>query len=293
MLQSPAIPRRIMPMLAASAAPFDNPAYLFETKWDGVRGMVAKADGCLRIWGRDGQDYTPRYPELSVLLDLPDGTVLDGELVLLRNGRPDFHALMTRHRRIPSGVPYFVEPVHYVVFDLLYLAGEPLLAWPLVERRERLREVLPESDLVSAAEGIIGKGKKYLAKQLAAGHEGLVAKRLTSIYTPNRRSDAWQKIKERIDLPCAVIGYKLVRQELRALLMATLVEGALTYVGAVELGIEGVRLTDLDRLARRRPAVPCNTKARWLEPRLLCVVRFAGWRPNGVWRDPVLASWEA
>lgn len=89
-----AIPRKIMPMLAASAAPFDNPGYLFETKWDGVRGMLAKSDGHLRIWGREGQDYTPRYPELSVQLDLPDGTVLDGELVLLRNGRPDFHALM-------------------------------------------------------------------------------------------------------------------------------------------------------------------------------------------------------
>lgn len=88
-----------------------------------------------------------------------------------------------------------------------------------------------------------------------------------------------------------VIGYKLVRQELRALLIATLVEGTLSYIGAVELGIEGVRLADLDRLARRRPVVPCGIKARWLEPRLLCVVRFAGWRPSGAWRDPVVAAW--
>ena len=197
-------------MLATSAAPFDNPAYLFETKWDGVRGMVAKADGRLRIWGRDGQDYTPRYPELSVLLDLPDGTVLDGELVLLRNGRPDFHALMTRHRRTPRSVPYFAEPVHYVVFDLLYLAGESLLDRPLLERLE-----------------------------------------------------------------------------LRALLMASLVEGELAYVGAVELGIEGVRLSEIDWLARRRPVVPCGIKARWVEPRLLCVVRFAGWRPSGASAGPV------
>lgn len=119
----------------------------------------------------------------------------------------------------------------------------------------------------------------------------MVAKRLTSTYTPNRRSDAWQKIKERIDLPCVVIGYKVVRQELRALLMATLVEGTLTYIGTVELGIEGVRLSELDRLACRRPVVPCSVKARWLEPKLLCVVRFAGWRPSGIWRDPVVAGW--
>lgn len=285
MLHTTTIPRRIQPMLATMAEPFDDPACLFETKWDGCRGVVAKVDGRLRITGRDAQDYTPRYPELGVLLDLPDGTVLDGELVLLRNGRPDFHALMARHRRTPRLAPCFVEPVHYVAFDLLYLAGQSLMARPLSERRAALAEVMPEHGYVSRCQGVVGKGTRFFAKMLAAGHEGVVAKWLTSTYTPNRRSDAWQKIKERLELPCVVIGYKVVRQELRALLMATLVNGKLAYVGAVELGIEGVRLADLDRLARRLPAVPCSIKAKWLEPRLMCVVRFAGWRPSGAWRD--------
>lgn len=292
-LESPAIPRKIMPMLATSSRPFDDPGFIFETKWDGVRAMTARVDGKLRIWGREGQDYTPRYPELAVLHELPDGTVLDGELVVIRAGRPDFHALMTRHRRTPRQTPYFAELVHYAVFDLLYLAGQSLLPRPLSERRELLRDILPDHSLISACQGVVEKGKKFFAKMVAAGHEGVVAKRLTSPYTPNKRGSAWHKIKERLELPCVVIGYRLVRQELRALLMATLVDGKLAYVGTVELGIEGATLTQLEALGQRQPAVPCRMSAKWLAPKLLCTVRFAGWRPNGTWRDPLLASWEA
>ena len=96
------IPHVIQPMLAASARPFDDENCLFEVKWDGVRAMTAVASGGVRVWGRDTQSYTDRYPELACLRSLPDGAVLDGELVVVRNQRADFHALMARHRSGPS-----------------------------------------------------------------------------------------------------------------------------------------------------------------------------------------------
>ena len=87
----------ILPMLARAAAPFDSAEHVFEVKWDGVRALAAVASGRWRLWGRQGADYTPRYPELAVLGRLPVGTVVDGELVVWQAGRADFPALMRRH----------------------------------------------------------------------------------------------------------------------------------------------------------------------------------------------------
>src|SRR6516225_10948174 len=83
MTSTETIPDRIPPMLARSARPFDDEGCVFELKWDGVRALTAIKNDGIRIWGRDLQDYTLRYPELACLRDLPNGTVLDGELVLL------------------------------------------------------------------------------------------------------------------------------------------------------------------------------------------------------------------
>src|SRR5262245_50284789 len=75
-----------LPMLAASSSPFDNAGWRFEVKWDGIRAVASIESGSVRLWGRDGVDYTGRYPELDVLRQLPGGTMLDGELVMVRDG---------------------------------------------------------------------------------------------------------------------------------------------------------------------------------------------------------------
>src|SRR6516164_1336301 len=109
----------VLPMLATRAAPFDSDDYLFELKWDGVRALAAIEDRRWRLWGRHGSDYTERYPELAVLRRLPSGTIIDGELVVLQNGRADFPALLRRHQQSGSSPLATVGrqiPVCYVVF---------------------------------------------------------------------------------------------------------------------------------------------------------------------------------
>ena len=91
---------RLLPMLATAAEPFDAPEYSFEIKWDGVRALAAVEQGGWSLWGRDGVDYTPRYPELAVLRRLPPGTLVDGELVVLSAGRPDLRRLLQRHHLV-------------------------------------------------------------------------------------------------------------------------------------------------------------------------------------------------
>ncbi len=136
---------RPLPMLATASAPFDSEEYSFEVKWDGVRALAAVEQGHWWLWGRHGVDYTPRYPELAVLGRLPAGTVVDGELVVWRNGRADFSALLRRHQR------HWANPalgqrllVRYVLFDLLCLRGQSLLKEALAGRRARLQELLAD-----------------------------------------------------------------------------------------------------------------------------------------------------
>jgi len=290
-----AVPAAVPPMLSSSSAPFDDEAYIFEIKWDGVRALTAVARSGCRVWGRELVNYTGRYPELDALCSrLPPGTILDGELVVIRNGRPDFHALMARHSRRPSpSLPFFAEAVRYVVFDMLYLRGRSLMDRPLHYRRQVLSKNLPELPMVSLCDGMVGAGTAFFRSAIVAGHEGVVAKRLSSPYVPNQRGKAWRKIKQKFDLPCVVIGYRLQGRELRDLAMATLVDGKPAYAGVVELGIHHAQEL-LDRLESARlsdPAIGCPLHARWVKPQLFCMVRCCGWRPNGVWREAVVLSW--
>jgi len=285
---------RILPMLATSAEPFDDPGWLFETKHDGVRALMSIEHDHVRVWGRDGQSYDGRYPELDELRSLPSGTVLDGELVVLRHGLPDFHALMARHaRRSP---PRFVtDPIRYVAFALLPLGKRSLVNLPLSERRDLLHATLPDDGLVTACEGVIGKGKRFFEKMVLAGHEGIVAKRINSRYTPNSRNGAWKKIKRRMLLACVAFGYRVDREGVKDVLLATMVDDAeMEYVGAVELGITGGAVERLESLRTSKPAIPFANPGRairWVKPSLLCVVQFCGWRPGGWWRDACVVAW--
>lgn len=294
-LPAAVIPPKLLPMLAATSDPFDDASFLFDVKWDGVRALTAIAKGAWRVTGRQGADYTERYPELrEALRRLPSGTMLDGELVAIRDGRPDFRALMQRHSRRPRPGPFLPEPVQYVVFDVLYFRGQSLLDRPLQERRILLQEHLPSVPCVTLCQSVVGNGTAFFQSALAVGHEGIVAKKLHSSYLPNQRGPSWRKIKEKIDLPCVVIGFRAKGTELQNLLMASLLDGKLTVAGAVELGIHeaAALLKRLDALRIPHPAVPCRSPATWVKPELFCTVRFCGWRPGGSWRDPVLLRWE-
>jgi bifunctional non-homologous end joining protein LigD len=86
----------ILPMLATSASPFDSKDYVFEVKWDGVRALAAVEKTGWRLWGRELADYRGRYPELDVLRSLPPGTIVDGELVVFQENRPNLDAILRR-----------------------------------------------------------------------------------------------------------------------------------------------------------------------------------------------------
>jgi ATP-dependent DNA ligase len=194
------LPAFVAPMLAQPGAPFDSDDHLFEIKWDGVRMLAIRDAKSYRLVNRHQAERTAQYPELTCLAQLSAGTILDGETVVLQQGRPDFGRLLSRDQ---TGQPLKIRllarslPATYLVFDLLYYRYRSLLNEPLHQRRAQLRQLLEAlgHPQVVLSEGIVGAGREFFRQVCALGLEGVVAKRLDSRYRAGRRTRAWIKIK--------------------------------------------------------------------------------------------------
>ena len=186
-------------MLARPGKPFDSAEHLFEVKRDGMRALAYVDAGGYRIVSRHGNDITDRFPELGSLANLPPGTVLDGELVVLRDGKPSFSLLQTR---APLCCQHKIRtlarttPATYVVFDHLFDRYRSLMDQPLSTRREVLLGTIGRSGpQLIASDGVVGPGRSFYEHVVGEQLEGVVAKRLASRYLSGRRTGAWIKIK--------------------------------------------------------------------------------------------------
>ena len=297
---APALPAFVAPMLARPGQPFDSDRHLFEIKWDGTRALAfVDGPGRRQLLNRRRVDMTARYPELDFLAKLDAGTILDGEIVVLRGGKPDFNALQKREqaqsaRKITMGSR--TTPATFMAFDLLFERHEALFDQPLAQRRQRLRDVVfrcGDPRLVMS-EGVVGSGTSYFTEACRLGLEGVIAKRLDSPYLPGKRTDAWLKIKRQESYTCAVIGFvpaEGVAQDFSALVIATQVDEGLTCVGRVGSGFDFALRDRINAYLwshlRDAPVVPSREKARWVEPGLYCTVRCMERTKGGQLRAPV------
>jgi len=305
--------RPVEPMLATTGdLPVDPSGWALEIKWDGVRVVTClDGKGGLRGASRRGGDVTSRYPELSGLVDLLPGqsAVLDGEVVTFdQDGRPSFERLQRRmHVATPPQRLIREVPVHYVVFDLLYLDGNVLFDLPYTERRALLDGLELTAGAIEAppylAAGDSAQVSELLEYTREQRLEGLVAKRLDSRYLPGRRVDFWRKVKN-IRTQEVVIGGWKPGQGRRAGKVGSLLlgvydeEGRLRFAGHVGTGFTDRALDEMgERLAPpARPTSPYDDEvpreyardARWVEPRLVGEVAYAEWTGEGRLRFP---SW--
>ena len=193
------LPRTLRPMMPRSAeAPFDSSDHVFEPSWGGRRVLAFIEPGrpgrpSLRLIDEDGRDLAPHLPELAYIADLVGDppAILDGELVVPdRAGRMDHEALAGR---LADGQTTGLSPV-YLVFDLLWSGGRPLLAQPLVKRREQLARVVTPSPELVIVPGVVGEGLDLHFAVAQQGLAGVMARHLRSPYLPGRRSDLWHWI---------------------------------------------------------------------------------------------------
>jgi bifunctional non-homologous end joining protein LigD len=200
---------RYMPMLSRSApGPFNGDEWFFEIKWDGVRA-IAYVNDDLSLRSRNDRELAGQFPELSELLTLAPGTVLDGEIVAMTKGKPDIQALLGRLQEHPGRLsPQRASvPVTYIVFDILKKGKKSLLDLPLTERRKILKQAVREGTHVILSVPVESRGVDYFHAAIAQGLEGVMAKRKDSLYEPGLRSPAWLRIKRRKTCDCVIAGY--------------------------------------------------------------------------------------
>ena len=297
------IPERIKPMLAETAEkPFDSKDHLFEIKWDGIRCVAFVRDGKVHLQNRRLSSMTERYPELQVLKQWPDGTVIDGEMVVLHEGKPSFNRLAQReHIGDARRVGLLMErlPATFIAFDLLYEDGQSIMREPLIERRKRLKALAMgfSNPHLIVAEYILQRGKRYYEEVERVGLEGIMAKRIDSVYSPGVRSSAWLKLKVCQTGDFELIGYTKREGEetASALVLADRVGQELMYCGKVGTGFTEAKRRELyqqiigtPRMNKRIKDVPRGAvlhNTAWK-----CRVRFFERTEDGCLRGPVFVE---
>jgi bifunctional non-homologous end joining protein LigD len=293
----PGVP--LSPMLATAGALPVGPGWTYEFKWDGVRVLALFAGGPPALFARSGAVVTAAYPEIADL-HLPEGTLLDGEMVVLdTSGRPSFTALAERmHVREHGRAARLAVslPVTYMIFDLLYHDGMDYTGLPYLARREKLEELelagprwmVPPS---------FGDGPATEAAARENSLEGVVAKRTDSVYLPGTRSPDWVKVKFDRTGDYVIGGWRSGARKLGGLLVGVPGENGLVFRGRVGGGIGAVAekelLSRLEPLARRdspfAPGVVPREDAKgahWVDPSLVVEVRYGNRTPDGRLRFP-------
>jgi bifunctional non-homologous end joining protein LigD len=286
-----------MLLLPTTALP-EGPAWSYELKLDGFRALAVKSDGSIRLRSRNDKDFNRRYPGVvRGLANLPDETVLDGEVVALDEaGRPSFTAL----QNFGSGT----ASVFYYVFDVLVLAGCDVMAQPLSARRELLeRDVLPYlAEPVRHSPVLDATLPDLIAAVRAQGLEGLVAKRLDSRYEPGQRSGAWQKMRVNRGQEFVIGGYTPGPHTFDALIFGYYQDGELIYAGRTRSGftpavraqvrsrLRGLEISECPfanlpeaRSGRWGEGLTAEKmkECRWLKPELVARFEFVEWTQDG------------
>ncbi len=299
------LPATLKPQLAtlATALPPSAADWLFEIKFDGYR-LLTRIDGKdIRLFTRNGNDWTHRLAPLHIALaqmKLPDGWY-DGEIVVQRpDGLPDFAALQQA---------FDAEKTHSIVlylFDLPYCDGHDLRAAMLQDRRGLLEMLLGKaaSEKVRFSQAFDAGVDSVVASACRLGLEGIVAKRRDAAYT-SFRSDSWVKLKCGQRQEFVVGGYTApqgARTGLGALLLGVYDDdGALQYAGKVGTGFNEKTLTQLQqKLAKLQTESAAfaevsdiDGRPHWVQPKLVVEVSFGEWTPAGRIRHAVFQGLRA
>ena len=296
------------PMLATlTSDAFDDPEWLYEPMWDGVRAM-ALCEHTSKLVSRLGNTITAGYPELSNLHDrlVALDAIIDGEIIAFDGGAPSFQKLQRRmHVREDRHLTALVResPVTFMAFDLIYLDGVSLIAEELGKRRQLLEEIVVPNERLQISPAMVGEGRVLYQAAEEQGLEGIVAKRIASIYEPGRHSSSWLKIKPSSDLEAVVVGWTggsgRRQRTLGALILALYDhEGKLRHIGNVGTGFDKHSLkAAIDRLemlptgsnpfdVRVLKTISDLRAAHWVAPTLVATVEYRQITNAGKLRAP-------
>ncbi|MDT3238713.1 DNA ligase D [Pseudomonas syringae group genomosp. 3] len=271
--------------------------WLYEIKFDGYRMLTRIQNDEVRLFTRNGNDWTDQLPELTKALKglkLQDSW-FDGEVVVLdEQGLPDFQGLQNAFDEGHS------KNIFYYLFDMPFLSGEDLREVPLEQRRDALKQVLgsQRSRLLRYSDAFQAGHQDIVASAAAMGLEGVIGKRAGSAYVGKRNAD-WIKLKCRLRQEFVIVGYTAPqgsRSAFGALLLAVNDDAqGLVYAGRVGTGFTEATLKHVHKQLKplHREESPLAKKltsaqargVQWVEPTLVCEAEFAQWTREGIVRQ--------
>jgi bifunctional non-homologous end joining protein LigD len=283
--------------------------WIYEIKFDGFRALAFKNGGEVRLLSRNEKDFGKKFPEIvDAIAGLKvDQTVIDGEIVALdEKGISSFQLLQAFE--LGEKRP----PIFFYAFDLLQLSGTDLRGQTLIQRKAELEKVLgKKTGLIRFSASLGNDAKKLLKQAKKLGLEGLIGKRKDSVYETGKRSGAWIKLKLHREQEFVIGGYtdpEGARKNFGALLVGFYEKEKLKFCGKVGTGFDTKLLAHLHsrfqkisredcpfvnlpetRGSRYSPRITASEmkKCHWIEPEMVCQIKFSEWTRDEKLRQPV------
>lgn len=286
----------VTPMLIGeSSEAFDSEDYIFELKLDGIRCIAYLDEGSTELRNKRNLKVNNKYPELmEIHKQVKKSCILDGEVIITKDGKPHFSELQ---RRAHMSNDFKIKlhsakfPASFVAYDILYLDGELVTDLPLMDRKRLLEENVVENESLAISRYIEREGKKLYELTVKEELEGVIAKLKDSKYYFGKRTKDWIKIKNLQDDDFVVCGYIEKADNVISLILGQYLEGELTYIGHVTMGVnrEDFNIIKTSKKIDKAPfPIPKgNENAIWIEPSLVCRIEFMNRTKGGGLRQPV------
>jgi len=271
--------------------------WIHQIKWDGIRCISYIENNRLRIFTKNGNERTFFYPEVHELANLLDGkqAVIDGEIIVLNDNRPNFSDVLVRERvRSTNSLPKYLEkyPVKYVLFDILYYNYKDLRKLPLNERLSLLRNKVKNNPTITITDDFTdGKSLFNLVKE--KNFEGIVSKNINSMYISGKKHNDWIKVKAIKKMLVVIGGIQMTNNIPSSLIIGIYKNKKLNYIGKVRAGLGANDFYILKEYISflKTENSPFSSLIRnkdiiWLNPILTCWVKFLEWTNDGKLRHP-------
>ena len=298
------MPSELEPMLATLVTePVEEPGWLYEMKWDGYRTLVYMNKGKVELRSRNNKSFDEKfYPLHHAFLEWKIDALLDGEIVVVNDaGIPDFSQLQVWRSEADGHLLFYA-------FDLLWLEGRSLAELPIEDRRQLLKSIIPQHGLIRVSETLEDKGQKAFDQADKLHLEGVMAKRMGSVYQPGQRSRDWLKIKTEKRQEFIIGGYTKnegTNKLFSALLLGIMENGKFQFVSPVGTGFSKATqenilaelkpfktkncpfatVPEYNKPSRFRPNPP-KASVTWVKPQLVAEIAYREMTPGGAIRQP-------
>ncbi len=282
---------------------FDDRDTGFQVKWDGVRILAHIKDGQVQLYNRKKRLKTRQYPEIAQALKslFNQDIILDGEMVALKEGKPNFPEIIRRDFATDTGtIKHLAKliPVTYVLFDLVFYQDKDLTACSFKYRDELLKSLIMSKDPIVVTDTTHNHGTRLFSVVKEAQLEGIVAKKLDSPYRIGKKSPDWLKIKNFRTLAALVGGFIHEGRQARSLLLGAYQGTEFVYLGRAGSGLSREMASLLFEKLNKIKVSHCpftvslqiNKKEQisWVKPSVEVIVEYMEFSDDGLLRHPVI-----